>query len=66
MATQNFKRNLLVLYTEGKNLTLVACFLLPLKEREKLSDTCSLFPLFGAPSLPACYPLTGFHSLKRQ
>ena len=39
MATQNFKRNLLlILYREGgKNLTL------------KTSDTCSLFPPFGDP-----------------
>ena len=39
VATQNFKRNLLlILY---KNLTLVVCFFLPLREREKekMSDT---------------------------
>ena len=38
VATQNFKRNLLlILY---KNLTLVVCFFLPFKrEREKISDT---------------------------
>ena len=62
MATQTFKRNLLlILYREGKkkkNLTLGICFLLPLQEREKTSDGCSLFPPFGDPSLPACYPLT--------
>ena len=44
VATQNFKRNLLlILYREGKkkkNLTLVVCFFLPFKrEREKISDT---------------------------
>ena len=42
---------------EAKNLALVVCFLLPLKrKREKMSDICSLFPPFGDPSLPACYP----------
>ena len=37
MATQNFKINLLsILYREGeKNLTLVVCFLLPLKREIK-------------------------------
>ena len=36
MATQNFKRNLLILYREGKkNLTLVVCFLLPLRREIK-------------------------------
>ena len=35
------------LYREGKKILLV-CFLLPLK-REKMSDTCSLFPPFGEP-----------------
>ena len=43
VATQNFKRNLLlILYREGKkNLTLAVCFFLPLREREKekMSDT---------------------------
>ena len=35
-ATQNFKGNLLILYKEGKkNLTLVVCFLLPLKREIK-------------------------------
>ena len=56
MATQNFKRNLLlILYREGKkkNLTLGICFLLPFKEREKMSDPCSLFPPFGDP-WPSC------------
>ena len=50
MATQNFKRNLFLnLYREGeKNLILVVSFCL-LREREKISDTCSLFPPFGDP-----------------
>ena len=47
MATQNFKRNLLLI------LTLVVCFLLPLylsiKREKKMSNTCNLFPLFGDP-----------------
>ena len=45
MATQNFKRNLLlILYKEGKkkNLTLAVYFL-----------------CLGDPTLPACYPLPG-------
>ena len=46
MATQNFKRDLLLnLYREGKKISLV-CFLLPIK-RDKMSDTCRLFPPFG-------------------
>ena len=40
-----------------KNLTLVVCFLLLLKGEIKMSDACSLFPPFGDPDLPACYPL---------
>ena len=44
----------------NKNLTLV-CFLLPLKrENKKMSDTYSLFPLFGDPwtcLLPSQYQL---------
>ena len=54
MATQNFKRSLfLILYREGeKILTLVICFLQPLK-RQKMFDTSSLFPPFGDPS-PSC------------
>ena len=45
--------NLLNLYREGeKNITLV-CFLLLLKREIKISDTCSLFPLFGDP-WPSC------------
>ena len=28
-----------------------------LREREKMSDTCRLFPPFGDPWIPACYPL---------
>ena len=54
MATENFKRNLLLtLYREGgKNLTLV-CFLLPFNREIKMPDSCSLFPLFGDP-WPSC------------
>ena len=52
MATQNFKRNLLLnLYREGKKISLV-CFLLPIK-RDKMSDTCRLFLPFGDP-WPSC------------
>ena len=29
-----------------------------------MSDTCSLFPLLGVPSLPACYSLSGISSRK--
>ena len=51
MVTQNFKRNLpLNVYRERK-ISLV-CFLLPLK-RDKMSDTCRLFPPFGDP-WPSC------------
>ena len=65
MARQNFKRNFFLnLYREGENiLTLVVCFLLPLKRERKMSDTCSLFPLFVDlwPSclLPSQYQLHG-------
>ena len=47
MATQNFKRNLLLnFYSEGEKSN--TCFLLPLKrEIKKMSDICSLFPPFG-------------------
>ena len=59
MATQNFKTNLFLnLYREGeKNITLI-CFLLLLKREVKNVYTYSLFPPFGDPGLPACYPLT--------
>ena len=47
MATQNFKRKLLLnLYREGKNITFVS--FCPLREI-KMSDTCRLFPPFGDP-----------------
>ena len=47
-----------------KNVTLV-CFFLPHK-RENMSDTRSLFPLFGDPGLPACYNLStiDIHTIK--
>ena len=48
MATQNFKRNLLLtLYREGgkKNLALVVCFLLPLKREVKKSLTLAAYVL---------------------
>ena len=60
MATQNFKRNLLlILYGEGKkNLTLVVCFLLLLKRKIKKHLTLAAYFLcLETPSLPACYPL---------
>ena len=50
----------LVCIDKEKNLTLVVCFLLPLKEKEEMSGTCSLFPRFGDPwpscLLPSQYP----------
>ena len=55
MATQYFKRNLLLnLYIE-KNIPLVvsSCCL----SERKMSDTCSLFPLFGDP-WPSCLLLS--------
>ena len=47
MATQNFKRNLFLnLYREGeKYLTLVVCFLLPLKREVKKSLTLAAYVL---------------------
>ena len=55
MATQNFKRNLLLnLYREGKKpLHLKFISSCRLREREKTSDACSLFPLPGDP-WPSC------------
>ena len=61
MATQNFKRNLLlILYRKGKkNLTLVVCFLLPLKRDIKHCLTLAAYFLcLETPSLLACYPFT--------
>ena len=60
MATQNFKRNLLNLYREGKkNLTLVVCFLLPLKREIKKNPLtlAAYFLCLETPRLPACYSL---------
>ena len=60
MATQNFKRNLLLnLYGEGeKNQTLV-CFLLPLKrEIKKCLTFAACFLHMETPGLPVYYPLT--------
>jgi len=57
MATQNFKRNLLlILYRDGeKNLTFV-CFLLPLKREIKKCLTLAAYSLcLETPGLPACY-----------
>ena len=43
-------------YRKEKNLTLVVCFLLPLKrEIKKTSDACSHFLRLQTSSLPACY-----------
>ena len=60
MATQNFKRNLLlILYRKGKkNLTLVVCFLLPLKREIKKCLTLAAYLIhLETPGLLACYPL---------
>ena len=60
-AIQNFKRNLLLnLYRERKkNVTLVVCFLLPLKREIKNHLTLATYFLrLETPSLPSCYPLT--------
>ena len=65
MATQNFKRNLLlILYGEGKkSLTLVVCFLLLLKgEIKKCLTLADYFLYLETPDLPACYPLTCMHT----
>ena len=43
----------------AKSLTLVVCFLLPLKGERK-TDTCSLFPPFGDPWPSCLLPLTCF------
>ena len=62
MATENFKRNLLlILCGEGKNLTLVVCFLLPLKGeiKKKCLTLAAYFPRLETPGLPVCYPLKG-------
>ena len=48
VTTQKFKRNLLICIEKGeKRMTLVVCFLLPLKREKKKSDSCSLFPQLG-------------------
>ena len=67
MATQNFKRNLLlILCREGKNLTLVVCFLLPLKREIKKSLMLAAYFLrLQTSSLPACYPLIPHLSFRR-
>ena len=58
MATQNFKRNLLNLYREGKNLTFVVCFLLLLKREMKNHLMLAAYFLHvGARRFPACYLL---------
>ena len=59
MATQNFKRNLLLnLYREGeKNLTV--CLLLILNREIKKCLTLAAYVLrLETPDLPACYPLS--------
>ena len=60
MATQNFKRNLLLnLYREGKKYISLVCFLLPLKR--EIKNTWPLQPIsiiWRPPSVPVCYPLT--------
>ena len=59
MATQYFKRNLLNVYREGKNM---ASFLLLLK-REKTLTLAGYFLRLETPGLPACYPLTSLAHL---
>ena len=61
MATQNFERNLLLnLYREGKNLTLVVCFLLPL-EREKKCLTLAAYFLWRLLALLPVPPSVGLN-----
>ena len=56
MATQDFKRNLLLnLYREGKISLL--CFLLPLKREKKCLTVAGYFLHLEIPGPPACYPL---------
>ena len=59
MATQNFKRNLLILYREGKKKSGTYSFFPPAaEETEKNCLTLAVYFLrLGPPSLPACYPL---------
>ena len=59
VTTQKFKRNLLICIEKGeKRMTLVVCFLLPLKRERKKSLTLAVYFLsLGTPRL-ACYPLT--------
>jgi len=54
MATQNFMRNLLFLYREGKKSD-TCC----LREREKILTLAAYFLPLEIPGLPACYPLKG-------
>ena len=61
MATQNFRRNLLlILYREGeKNLTLVVCCLLPLKrEIKNVWHFQPISSVWRTPSLLASYPIS--------
>ena len=44
---------------------LIVCFLLHLREREKMSNTCSLFPLFGDP-WPSCLLTSHLKENKKQ
>ena len=59
MATQNFKKPLFkFVYRRGKNITLVVCFLLPLKRKiKKCLTLAAYFLLLDTSGLPACYPL---------
>ena len=62
MATQYFKRNLLLnLYRKGKKKYHQFVSSCCLRER-KMSDTCSLFPLFGDP-WPSCLLIPHNHML---
>ena len=62
MATQHFKRNLLLnLYREEK--TLLVCFLLPLKRAKNVWHLQPLSSIWRPPGLPACYPLSSVGDL---
>ena len=58
MATQYFKRNLLNLYREGKNIA--SLFPPGAQEREKCLTLAGYFLCLETPGLPACYPLMWF------
>ena len=62
MATQHFKRNLLLnLYREGKTYRwfVSSCA----KEREQCLALAAYFLRLETPGLPACFPLISFHNI---